>query len=81
MQTDIDSRMGCVSHVGALVQTHGGVSLSQHKRRQAAGLKLLAEAQRESEGDVFFRQLVAEGCAAFIASMAGVYNHEILHRS
>jgi len=49
--------------------------------RQAAGLKLLAQAQRESQRDVLFRQLVAEGCATFIAAMAGVHNHEILHGS
>ena len=48
---------------------------------EAARLQLLPQALRESQRDVFFRQLVAERRAAFVAPVAGVHHHKILHRT
>ena len=81
MQTEVDGRTRLVGHIGPLIQAHGGVSLAQHERREAARLQLLPQALRESQRDVLLRQLVAKGSAAFVAPVAGVHDYKILHRA
>ena len=81
MQANVDGGMRRVGHIGALVEAHRGIPFTQQEGRQAARLELLPQAQREREGHVLFRQLVAERGAAFVASVAGVDHHEILNRA
>ncbi len=77
MHTDVDRRMGGVGQTGALVEAERGIAVAQKQGRQAASLEFLAQAAGEGESDIFFRQLVGEGCAAFVASVAGIDNGKI----
>src|SRR5580658_6932080 len=78
VDADVNCGMGGVGQAGALVEAEGGVVIAQEQSSQAASFEFLAQTAREGEGDIFFRELVGEGSAAFVASVARVYHGKIM---
>ena len=78
MNAQVDCRSRGIRLAGPLIGSQIIVAIPQKQRCDPAILKLLFKLPREGEGHIFFRKLIAESCAAVIASVARVDHCEVL---
>jgi len=73
--------VGRIGKKGALVERKVCVGVAQNQRWNAATLEFLAQTTGKSDGEILFRESVAERLAAVVAAVAGIDNREVAARN
>ena len=81
MQGHVHGRVGRVGEKCALVERKVCVGVAQNQRRDAAIFEFLAQTAGKSDGEILFRERVAERLAAVVAAVAGIDNREVTARN
>src|SRR5208282_660811 len=76
VEGDVDNGVSGISGGGALIESKGGVGVTQHGYGEAANLEFVTQEAGKSEGDVFFCEFISESGAAFITTVGGIDDNE-----